>query len=232
MTPRLQAIADEVPLHVRFADIGTDHAYLPTWLLLNGRIEAAIAADLRAGPLKRAEETAQRYGVAERISLRLGSGLEVLSPEETDVIAIAGMGGELIAHLLEQTPWAADGAHRFLLQPMSAQDKLRQFLTEQGFCIEREILVREGSTLYVLFCVVAGQCAAYSPAELQVGRQTAEMQQPLRLDYLNAAIRRFERALAGLSQATLAEQLSRKEQYRQVLSGIIAMREEWISWQV
>ena len=75
LTPRLQAIAEQVPQGARLADVGTDHGYLPVWLLRSGRIDSAIATDLREGPLNRSKETAQRFGVAERLSFRLCDGL-------------------------------------------------------------------------------------------------------------------------------------------------------------
>ena len=118
LTPRLQMLANWVPQGARFADIGTDHAYLPVWLMLQGRLHSAIASDLRKGPLERAKETGRTYG-AEGIDYRLANGLADIRPEETDVIAIAGMGGETIAAILEAAPWTADGQHTLLLQPMT-----------------------------------------------------------------------------------------------------------------
>lgn len=100
LSPRLLAIAHQVPLGARFADIGTDHARLPVWLLEHGRIPSAIAADLKEGPLSRARQTAARHNLTERISFRLGDGLTPLGPEEADAVAIAGMGGETIASIL------------------------------------------------------------------------------------------------------------------------------------
>ena len=91
LTARLQSVADQVPQGAAFADIGTDHAYLPVWLLLNGRIRHAIAADLREGPLNSARETAEQYGVSHQVSFRLCNGLADISADEVDTIAIAGM---------------------------------------------------------------------------------------------------------------------------------------------
>ena len=95
LTPRLRAIAEQVPQGARLADIGTDHGYLPVWLLLSGQIDRAIAADLREGPLKRAKETAARFGMGDRVDFRLCDGLSGIRPEEVDAAAIAGMGGEI-----------------------------------------------------------------------------------------------------------------------------------------
>ena len=92
LSPRLQLLADWVSQGARLADVGTDHAYLPVWLTLHGRVTSAIASDLRKGPLERARETGRTYG-AEGIDYRLGDGLAFIRPEEADTIAIAGMGG-------------------------------------------------------------------------------------------------------------------------------------------
>lgn len=100
LTPRLRQIAAWVRQGAHLADVGTDHAYLPVWLTLQGRVASAIASDLRRGPLDRAQETGRRYGVGDRITFRLGNGLAAVAPEECDTIVIAGMGGENIAQIL------------------------------------------------------------------------------------------------------------------------------------
>ena len=90
LTPRLRQIAAWVRQGAHLADVGTDHAYLPVWLTLQGRVASAIASDLRRGPLDRAQETGRRYGVGDRITFRLGNGLAAVAPEECDTIVIAG----------------------------------------------------------------------------------------------------------------------------------------------
>ena len=119
LTPRLRAIAQQVPQGSVLADVGTDHALLPAWLLLEGRIPSAIASDLREGPLARAKETVEQHGVADRVSLRLCDGLSGIQAGEADVVAIAGMGGETIAAILEQAPWTKENT-LLLLQPMTS----------------------------------------------------------------------------------------------------------------
>jgi len=231
LSPRLQSIANEVLRGMVVADVGTDHAYLPVWLLCEGIIPSAIAADLREGPLERAKLTAVRYGASDRISLRLCDGLSAVSPEEVDCIAIAGMGGETIATILAEAPWTKEGSHLLLLQPMSSQEDLRKFLTEQGYIIEREILSREGDTIYLTLRVSAGEAASYSLAEQWVGRQERGVSSPLRLPYLDQTIHRLSRALTGLRAAWQPQQKLRETEYQLALEGIKALREEWISWQ-
>ena len=201
LTPRLQTIADQVPHDAIFADIGTDHAYLPVWLLLNGRIDRAIAADLREGPLSRAQETAAQYGVTDKVSFRLCDGLTGIREGEADVIAIAGMGGETIASILAAAPWTRKC--KLLLQPMTSFPDLRSWLQQNGFTIEKEIVSREGNRLYSIWTVTGGEMRELTPAELLVGIQSDD---PLRGDYLQMMIGKVERSLSGHRAAAVPDQ--------------------------
>ena len=96
LSPRLRSVAELVPQGAGFADVGTDHAYLPVWLLQRGVIRRAVASDLRRGPLERARLTAEKYGLTDRMDFRLCDGLSGIRPEEADTVAIAGMGGETV----------------------------------------------------------------------------------------------------------------------------------------
>ena len=221
LTPRLKAIADRVPEGCRFADIGTDHAYLPVWLLLQGKISCAIAADLREGPLSRARKTAERFCVAERTSCRLCDGLTGINADEVDAVAIAGMGGETIAMILEAAEWTRHGTKLFL-QPMTSFQDLRFWLQKNGYSIQEETIVREGKRLYTILTVVGGEMDELSPAELWVGRQSAD---PLRREYLEFMAGKVSKALAGQSVSknrdeALAAELSA------ALSGIKEMQKE------
>ena len=154
LTPRLQAVADLVPLDAVLADIGTDHAYLPAWLLGRGRIRRAIAADINKGPLGRARLTAQQCQCTDHMEFRLCDGLAAIEPNEVDTVVIAGMGGETIAAILQAAPWVFDRRYTLILQPMSAQSDLRTWLWHHGFSIKKEELIREGDKLYNI--LVAG----------------------------------------------------------------------------
>ena len=104
LSPRLAAIAALVPQGARLADVGTDHAYLPVRLLLDGGIASAVATDVNEGPLQRGRETAERYGVR-TILFRRCDGLADVRADEVDTVVIAGMGGDLIARILAAAPW-------------------------------------------------------------------------------------------------------------------------------
>lgn len=227
LSPRLRMIADLVPFGARFADIGTDHAYLPVWLILQGTIKDAIAADLRAGPLERAKETAVKYNVSQYMDFRLCDGLTGINEAEADVIVIAGMGGETISHILTEAPWTKSTDKMLILQPMSSQEDLRQWLGQNGYAIKKEHIVREDKTLYNIMIVNAGEENAMTAAELLAGRQSND---PLRGDYLDLLIFKLSRALDGQrSAAHLNEETIRHTS--DLLDSIKAMKKEWETWQ-
>lgn len=231
LSPRLYSVARLVPQGAVLADVGTDHALLPVYLIQRGVIGRAIAADLREGPLSKAKANAEKYGLTDRMSFRLCDGLSGISPEETDTIAIAGMGGETIAAILAAAPWTRDGKHRLLLQPMTSLYDLRAFLSSYGYTIRREHINREDRRLYVTMEVAAGKCAPYSEGEKWAGRQWKGMESPLRTDYLDEMLFRADRALAGLERSVKEEDAPRREHLRTIVPQVERLKEEWLSWQ-
>lgn len=223
LSPRLRMVGNLVPEGARLADIGTDHAYLPAALLLEGKIPRAIAADLRPGPLDRARATAHQYGCTGQMEFRLCDGLSGIRPEEVDAVVIAGMGGETIASILERAPWVRGSGAALILQPMSAQPELRRWLWRNGYGIAREKLCREGEKLYVALLVSDRPGPPLTAAEEWAGRQDRE--QPLRGAYLDSLVRKASRALAGHRRAAEpdAEVVDR---LRTVLAGLLEMKGE------
>lgn len=227
LSPRLRLVAELVPHDARFADVGTDHAYLPVWLILHGVIDKAIASDLRPGPLERARETAEKYSVADRIDFRLCDGLTGLRAGEANAIVIAGMGGETIANILAGAPWTKEKEITLILQPMSSQPDLRLWLSENGYAIEKECIAREGKTLYTIMLVKAGEMKTLTPAELWAGRQS---QDPLRGEMLDHVAGKVRRALEG-QRAAVHKDEAAMEQLTQILDGLTEMKKEWETWQ-
>lgn len=228
LSPRLRLAADLVPKGARLADVGTDHAYLPACLLMEGKIPSAIAADLREGPLSRARETAAEYGCGDRMAFRLCDGLSGIRPEETDAVVIAGMGGETIAQILEEAPWVRTRKVPLVLQPMNSLPELRQRLREGEFHILEERLAREGDTLYVVMRAEAGEEPPMTPAQLWAGRQSRD---PLRGDYLRGLLEKLDRALDGLSRARDERAEDRRRELAALRRELLEMREEWDAWQ-
>ena len=175
LSPRLEAVASFVRENARLCDVGTDHAYLPVWLILNGRAGSAVASDVLEGPLRRAAETVAAYGLEDSIRLNLGNGLDGLETEGVTDIVIAGMGGELISDILSAAEWVRFPDIRLILQPMTKQDELRRFLCENGFAITEEALAGEGRRIYQVICAsYDGILRELSPLELLVGPRNME----------------------------------------------------------
>lgn len=136
----------------RLADIGTDHGYLPIFLILEGRIPFAIAADINRGPLDKADENIYKYALDGKIKTVLCDGLRSIDKDEVDDVAIFGMGGELIVKILDEAPWLKDAAKRLILQPMTHPEKLRKYLADNGYRIIGEALSSDKGKIYQTIC--------------------------------------------------------------------------------
>ena len=172
LTPRLLKIASLVPRNSSLADVGTDHAYVPVYCVLNGICKKAIAMDINEGPLANAEETVKSYSVSSHVELRLSDGLCKLKADEADTVVIAGMGGLLIKSILEKTS-LKDGT-TLILQPMLAQKELRQYLYSHDIAITDEYLAREDGKIYNIFVAVVGKKTEYDDADILIGRNVSE----------------------------------------------------------
>lgn len=222
---RLQAIADLVPVSCRtLADIGTDHGYIPADLLLRGRLERAIAADIGREPLERARRTVQRYGLAARVDLRLGDGLAVLASGEAEVIVIAGMGGDSIASILSAAPWVREG-ELLLLQPMSKAEVLRRYLSENGFAVEAEKLAAERGVIYPILSVRGGAMPPCTEVQAWGGFLLAD--DPLWGRYLEEHILRLRKAAAGLERARSPGAEEKRKRFLDAAGELAKRKGEW-----
>lgn len=232
LSPRLHSIAERVPHGARLADIGTDHAYLPVYLLKNGKIPYAIASDLREGPLRRGQAVATQWEIPEeKISFRCSDGLRGIDQGEVDTIVIAGMGGDTIAACLEGVSWSQDPSLRYFLQPMSSIPELRRWLSDHGFHIEEECISREEEKLYVVLQVRPGNMQPLTLGECWAGRQWRSMPGEHRLAYLDDLIARRERARSGMQKARTNVREHDLLQVELLLQELYAMKEEWMLWQ-
>lgn len=156
LSDRLQLIADEIHCGETMADIGTDHGFLPLYLLDTGKCPKVIMADISEGSLKKAEENCKLYDPNGDFDLRLGDGIDILEDGEVDVVAIAGMGGNLIADILEWNMAKSRSIKRYILQPRRHVGKLRHWLACNGFAIVKESLVEEGKFICEILTVESG----------------------------------------------------------------------------
>lgn len=167
---RLGSVAALVRQGAVLADIGTDHAYLPLFLLRTGRISSAFCCDVAEGPLARARENAAATPYADRIRFVLTNGLCGLESEDIDDITVCGMGGELICSILEAAPFVRDERYRLILQPMTKQEHLRAYLYANGFHIEKEVYSEAEGKVYVAMLVsYDGRVREVTSAEALMG---------------------------------------------------------------
>lgn len=129
-------------------DVGTDHAYLPSYLILNGICPSALACDIGKGPLENARSSAEHYRIADRIRLRLSDGLDEVEPFEAEDVVICGMGGTLMTRILERAYWLKDCRKHLVLQPMTHGEDVRRFLIENGFEIQHERTCMDDGRIY------------------------------------------------------------------------------------
>lgn len=157
LSKRLQAVAGLVTVGSRLVDVGTDHGYIPIYLVENKKIPSAIAMDVRTGPLSRAEEHIAQAGLEAYIRCRLSDGLQKLSPGEGDSLLLAGMGGNLMTRILTEKPEVRDSFRELILQPQSAQALVRKTMEEAGWCVAEEDMVLEDGKFYPMLRLVRKQ---------------------------------------------------------------------------
>ena len=156
LSDRLQLIADEIIAGETMADIGTDHGFLPLYLMESGKCPHVIMADISKGSLAKADENCKLAGPGKTYDLRLGDGIDVLEDGEVDVVAIAGMGGLLIRDILDWNIKKSRSFKRYIFQPRNKIGALRYWLYLNGFDIEKESLVREGKYICEVITVRTG----------------------------------------------------------------------------
>ena len=167
---RLSAVASLVRNGKRVADIGTDHGYLVASLVENGICPSGIAADLRKGPLENARQTVIQQGLTDKIELILSDGLQNIPENSCDDIVIAGMGGNLIAEILEKAPWVKSENINIVAQPMTHAEVLRQWFIDNGFVINKEKTATDGKRYY---CIISagytGKTVSHSESYIYTG---------------------------------------------------------------
>lgn len=196
LSKRLKAVADMVETGAVLADIGTDHAYIPIWLVSRGLVPRAVAMDVNEGPLKRAQENIRQNGLEEKIETRRSDGFAVLVPGEADAAVIAGMGGGLTIRLLSEGMDVVRRLSECILQPQSEIDKVRTFLLEEGFSFIKEDLVEEDGKYYPMMKVrppvYPGNASGpekWTDTELLYGRLLLTERHPVLREYLEREIR-------------------------------------------
>lgn len=200
ISERLKRIASFVTEGSRVADIGTDHAYVPIYLVTEGRAVHALAMDVREGPLARAREHIREQGLSGRIEIRRSDGLSSYRRGEADSIVITGMGGALIVRILSGGAGKYEGIRELILSPQSEPFLVRRWLRENGFLLEREAMLCEDGKYYTIMRAVPGIAGASVPVEDTYGRYLLENKNPVLKEYLLKEFWTVHRILATLDE--------------------------------
>ncbi len=199
LSKRLSAASAYVRSGAFVADIGTDHAYLPIHLVLSGKARGALASDINQGPIQKAKENIVKYGLEDKVFTQISNGLDNIEAYKPEDIFICGMGGELIAKIIDASNYVKNENIRLILQPMTSVFELRKYLAD-GFSTIAENVVCEDGKIYQIICAqYDGKVHNYTNLELELGKKNIENRSDEFLELLNSTITKKQKRFFGLS---------------------------------
>ena len=223
LSNRLETIAQMVPETAKdfcVADVGTDHGFVPIWLLTHGRAARALAMDVRKGPLLRAEEHIQQYGLSDRIETRLSDGLEKLQPGEAQTVVIAGMGGELMLRILRDGAHVRESIRHWILSPQSEPGVFRHGLEELGLAIVKETMLEEEGKYYTVMLAEPGQMHYEREYQYQYGACLLKEKSPVLKEFLEREECQYRQILDRLDRQQSETAKSRLLEVRRELAEL------------
>lgn len=227
LSERLIAIASFVPKNSIVADIGTDHGYIPAYLIEKKISKKVIGTDIAKGSLDKIIEYIKILGFEDKVDTRLGDGLEVIKPFEIDTVIIAGMGGLLIRDILEKRKEVTESIIDFILQPMVASEELREYLIENNFEIVGEELVKEENKYYEIIHAKKGKSFNEKKIYYEISPILVKHKHPLLKEFVENKIMVANKILADIegidtekSKERYEELINDIEEYKEVLKEI------------
>lgn len=238
LSQRLMTLCEMVPRGAKIVDVGTDHALVPTYLVLQKVVPRAIASDVSEGPCRAAERTVAAYGLEGHVIVRQGPGLTTVAASEVDTVIIAGMGGASAIQILRESQDILKYIERIIIQPMNASSRVRMSLFELGFNIERETVLNDDGRLYEIICFARGQEGVDDPSYRlfpmeSAARDCAYIFGPLNLSdktpevirLVQSTLWRWERASSGMKQS----QTGLMDDKRRTLDNNIGWMTAWLN---
>ena len=205
ISKRLELVASFVPQGAILLDVGSDHAYLPIDLVEKDLIERAMAGEVVEGPYQSAVKNVEAHGLKEKIQVRLANGLAAFEDaDQVSVITISGMGGRLIARILEEGLDKLANVERLILQPNNREDDLRIWLQEHGFQIVAECILEEAGKFYEILVVEAGQMKL-SASDVRFGPFLSKEVSPVFVQKWQKEAVKLEFALGQIPEKNLEE---------------------------
>ena len=206
LSKRLSAVASMIKEKGCLADVGTDHGYIPIFLVEQGKIEHAVAMDINEGPLERAKAHIAEHMLEEKIETRLSDGVAQLKTGEADSVVIAGMGGLLTIEILKR------GKE---VQPQSEIALVRRFLQEQEYRITDENMVEEEGKYYPMMRVVHGNMEPWTEIEYLYGKYLLEKKEPCLFAFLEREEQIYESVQKNLKKSENPNTQKRREEIKE-----------------
>lgn len=220
LSKRLQAVADLVSEGLVVADVGTDHGYIPIYLIETKRSPKAFAMDVNKGPLLRAKEHIAEHGLTSSIDTRLSDGVRALKKGECECVVVAGMGGALTIKIMEEGKEIFRNLKEFVLQPQSELQKVRTYLYENAYSIVEENMVLDDGKFYPMFRVINGQSQEYHTIELCYGKLLLEQKNAVLKNFLEKEKAVKKLILSNLEQSFGEHIETRRKEIQEELEGI------------
>ena len=220
LSKRLQAVADLVSDGLVVADVGTDHGYIPIYLIETKKSPKAFAMDVNKGPLLRAKEHIAEHGLTSSIETRLSDGVRALKKGECECVVVAGMGGALTIKIMEEGKDIFRDLKEFVLQPQSELQKVRAYLYQNAYSIVEENMVLDDGKFYPMFRVINGQSQEYHAIELCYGKLLLEQKNAVLKTFLQKEKAVKELILSNLEQSFGEHIEARRKEIQEELEGI------------
>ncbi|MGI2326560.1 tRNA (adenine(22)-N(1))-methyltransferase [Planococcus sp. YIM B11945] len=213
LSTRLLRVAHYVPQGAVVADIGSDHAYLPCFLVLNGKAKRAVAGEVVKGPYESAKKQVRLEQLSEKIDVRLASGLDAIFHEDgITAVTIAGMGGPLIASILDQGKDKLTGVGRLILQPNVHAKAIREWAQTNGWALVQEEILKENDKIYeILVLEPHQQPAAFSEAELLMGPMLIKEFSPVFQEKWRRESSQWQKIIQSMEATTETEEIAKRK---------------------
>ncbi|KGM97894.1 SAM-dependent methyltransferase [Clostridium novyi A str. 4552] len=200
---RLKTIVLLVDKCEKICDIGTDHAYLPIYLIKNGVCDSVIASDINKGPVEKAKSNIRREGLSDKITCRLGGGLATIKPNEVNGAIIAGMGGNLIRDIIEESKDVFKSIDYCILQPVQNPDVLRKYIYESGYdVLDEELCFDEGKYYEIIKVKFNNNPKKLDNIYYEIGEKLIDKKHPLVKEYINFKIDKYENIMKFINDDT------------------------------
>lgn len=201
LSKRLEMVASFVPTGAVVADIGSDHAYLPCYLVHKGIASRAVAGEVVKGPYESAVRQVRTEGLTNQIIVRMADGLAAVEEaDHIDTVTIAGMGGPLIVSILEKHPQALKSVTRLILQPNIHAKAIREWALRNGWALQDEVILEEDGKVYEVLVLQRGQMAL-TQAEILLGPKLMATKSAVFVEKWSREIANWQRVQQAIEKA-------------------------------